>query len=303
MTSPPMPAAKRAELMATTSLNEESSRSVSSLLKRRSDTSAERSPPVSVMSATSRATAVPCPMAIPTSASESAGASFTPSPTIATVRPSAFRRSTNACLSSGSRFASNSVTPASAAMRAAVRSLSPVSITTRSNPSARSSATARATPSLSGSSMPMTPTSSPSTAKYRGERPSDSRATRSACSAEMGTPSSSTTKCSDPMTTRLPSSDEAMPWATMYSTSACRSRCLRFFSAAARTTARATGWGKCSSRQAARRSTSRRFHPSSASTHATFGVASVRVPVLSNTMVSARAMASKCFDPFTVKPA
>ena len=144
--------------------------------------------------------------------------------------------------------------------------------------------------------MPMTPTSSPSTAKYRGERPSASRATRSACSGEMGTHSSSTTKCSDPMTTRLPSSDEAMPWA-------CRSRCLRFFSAAARTTARATGWGKCSSRQAARRSTSRRFHPSSASTHATFGVASVRVPVLSNTMVSARAMASKCFDPFTVKPA
>jgi len=39
------------------------------------------------MSADSIATSVPAPIAMPTSASTSAGASFTPSPTIATVTP------------------------------------------------------------------------------------------------------------------------------------------------------------------------------------------------------------------------
>ena len=34
----------------------------------------------------------------------------------------------------------------------------------------------------------------------------------------------------------------------------------------------------------------------------TRGAASVSVPVLSNTMVSASAMASKCLEPLTVKP-
>ena len=242
-------------------------------------------------------------MAMPTSASESAGASFTPSPTMTTLLPSAFSRSTKAYLSSGSRLARYSVTPAASAMRAAVRSPSPVSMTTRLNPSILRSAMASRTPAFSGSSMPMTPISSPSTARYSGDSPSVSSATRRFCSSVRDTPSSSTTKCSEPMTTRLPSSDDAMPCATRYSTSAWRSRCRRFFSAAARTTARATGCGKCSSRQAASRSTSRRFHPSSASTQATLGVASVNVPVLSNTMVSAAAMASKCFEPFTVKPA
>ena len=40
-----------------------------------------------------------------------------------------------------------------------------------------------------------------------------------------------------------------------------------------------------------------------AMTECTSGVASVSVPVLSNTMASAWAKASKCFDPLTVKPA
>ena len=45
-----------------------------------------------------------------------------------------------------------------------------------------------------------------------------------------------------------------------------------------------------------------RFQPSNARTLATSGTASVSVPVLSNTMVSAWATASKYFDPFTMKP-
>ena len=44
-----------------------------------------RSPDMSVMSAASMATSVPVPMAMPTSACASAGASLMPSPTIATM--------------------------------------------------------------------------------------------------------------------------------------------------------------------------------------------------------------------------
>ena len=47
-----------------------------------------RSPLSSVMPALSIATSVPVPMAMPTSAAASAGASLTPSPAMATTRPS-----------------------------------------------------------------------------------------------------------------------------------------------------------------------------------------------------------------------
>jgi len=53
-------------------------------------TSFRRSLPSSTMSALSVATAVPVPIATPTFASTSAGASLTPSPTMATERPSRF---------------------------------------------------------------------------------------------------------------------------------------------------------------------------------------------------------------------
>ncbi len=48
-----------------------------------------RSPFTSVTAALSMATSVPVPMAMPTWACASAGASFTPSPAIATTRPAA----------------------------------------------------------------------------------------------------------------------------------------------------------------------------------------------------------------------
>ena len=62
-------------------------------------------------------------------------------------------------------------------------------------------------------------------------------------------------------------------------------------------------WGKCSSRQAAKRSTWSRRQPLNAMTLERLGVASVRVPVLSKTMVSAAAISSKWREPLTVKPA
>ena len=67
--------------------------------------SATRSLPSSTTSALSRATSVPEPIATPTLASASAGASLTPSPTMATMRPSPSTSvRTRASLSSGSRF-------------------------------------------------------------------------------------------------------------------------------------------------------------------------------------------------------
>ena len=59
-------------------------------------------------------------------------------------------------------------------------------------------------------------------------------------------------------------------------------------------------WGKCSSRQAASRSISVSLCPPKGIICTTLGQARVRVPVLSNTMVSARAMVSRNFPPFTV---
>ncbi len=67
-----------------------------------------RSPFTSVTPALSIATSVPVPMAMPTSAAARAGASFTPSPAMATTRPSSRSRRISACLSAGSTSATTS---------------------------------------------------------------------------------------------------------------------------------------------------------------------------------------------------
>ena len=95
------------------------------------------------------ATSVPVPIARPRSAWASAGASLTPSPTIATTRPSACRRRMTSALSAGRTSAMTSSMPTSAATARAVVSLSPVSRTGR-RPSAFSDATASAELSLDG---------------------------------------------------------------------------------------------------------------------------------------------------------
>ena len=84
---------------------------------------------MSTMSAASIATSVPAPMAMPVSARVSAGASLMPSPTIATL-PNSFRRRISLSLPSGRTPAITSSTPAMRPIARAVRSLSPVSITT-----------------------------------------------------------------------------------------------------------------------------------------------------------------------------
>ena len=65
-------------------------------------------------------------MATPTSAWASAGASLVPSPVIATSRPSACCFLISSSLASGVASARKSSTPASSAIFAAVRRLSPV---------------------------------------------------------------------------------------------------------------------------------------------------------------------------------
>ena len=91
-------------------------------------TASRRSLRTSTASALSMATSVPAPMAMPRSAATSAGASFTPSPIMATRRPSRCRRSTWARLSAGRTPAITSVMPSRAAIARAVRSSSPVSM-------------------------------------------------------------------------------------------------------------------------------------------------------------------------------
>ena len=79
----------------------------------------------------SRAAWVPVFIATPTSAWASAGASLVPSPVIATRRPSACCSRISSSLRSGVASARKSSTPASSAIFAAVRRLSPVTITVR----------------------------------------------------------------------------------------------------------------------------------------------------------------------------
>src|SRR5437016_2068694 len=85
----------------------------------------------STMLPASLAAIVPVFIASPTSACARAGASFVPSPVIATRRPAACSFLMYSNLSLGVAWARKSSTPASAAIAAAVSGLSPVIITLR----------------------------------------------------------------------------------------------------------------------------------------------------------------------------
>ena len=87
---------------------------------RRARTRPSRSPVNSVTPALSIATSVPPPIAMPTSAAASAGASLTPSPTMATRRPSPRSRCTTSLLRSGNTPASTSSMPSAFATARAV---------------------------------------------------------------------------------------------------------------------------------------------------------------------------------------
>jgi len=100
-----------------------------------------RSPFTSVTPALSIAMSVPVPMAMPTSAFASAGASLMPSPAIATTWRSHCASSTTRTLSAGKTSAITCSIPSFLATASAVRRLSPVTITTR-RPASRSARSA-----------------------------------------------------------------------------------------------------------------------------------------------------------------
>ena len=125
---------------------------------------------ISTTSAASTATSAPAPIAIPTSALVSAGASFIPSPTITTFPFFCSSRITLS-LPSGSTPAITSSTPAFAPIAFAVRSLSPVSIATYM-PIFCISFIACGLSSLIVSATAIIPQSSPLRAKNNGVFPS-----------------------------------------------------------------------------------------------------------------------------------
>src|SRR6266536_305252 len=96
---------------------------------------------IKTTSAVSTATSVPAPIAMPRSAWASAGASLTPSPTIATLFPSFCSPAIRLALSPGRTSAMTVEMPSSRPMRSAVIRLSPINITT-STPCSFSAATA-----------------------------------------------------------------------------------------------------------------------------------------------------------------
>ena len=121
----------------------------------------------STMLPASLAAWVPVFIATPTSAWASAGASFVPSPVIATSRPAACSRLISAILSSGVASARKSSTPASSAIAFAVSGLSPVIITVRM-PIRRISSKRSRMPCLTTSLRWTTPSARPRSATTRG---------------------------------------------------------------------------------------------------------------------------------------
>ena len=125
---------------------------------------------ISTMSEDSIASSVPDFIEMPTRAQARAGASFTPSPTIATLSPRSSIFITWEAFSSGSTSETTSSMWSSPAMCRAVAALSPVSMTTRRFIRFKLSTAAR----LSGfreSATMMTPAGHPPLPTYSGDAP------------------------------------------------------------------------------------------------------------------------------------
>ncbi len=124
----------------------------------------------STMLPASRAACVPVFIATPTSACARAGASFVPSPVMATRRPCACSWRIRRSLSSGVAWAMKSSTPDSAAIAPAVSGLSPVIMTVRI-PILRSWAKRSLIPPLTTSLSSITPKVCAPSATTRGVPP------------------------------------------------------------------------------------------------------------------------------------
>ena len=255
------------------------------IVRRESRTAADTSVSrdfISTTSAASMATSAPAPIAMPRSARVRAGASLMPSPTMAT-RPCFWSCRITASLPSGRTPATTRSTPASAPMAFAVRSLSPVSITT-CRPMLCSSRTASAESALIGSATAITPSSAPSRAKNSGVRPASASFSAS-CRSAAGSSVCPSMNVPEPPSRRAPSSMASTPLpgsARNPSTGggAIPSACAR------RRIALASGCSEYCSSAAAKRSSSAFPIPSAGNRSVTSGSPAVMVPVLSSATMS-----------------
>ena len=251
------------------------------------------------MPAEAIATSVPAPIARPTSAWAKAGASFTPSPTMATLRPFDCRSLTRSFLSSGRTCASMRSIPSSRPTASATFWASPVSMAVSMPRSYRAWIASRAAGRTS-SARASAPIVRPSLSTWSTVRPSRShcslgRACAPVCSSSPGPP---TRICAPSTTADTPIAVEL----------SCPEACgiSRPRSCAAWLMARASGCWLRASAAAARaisRSSSRPSGASSASwTPSRAGSPRVRVPVLSKTTVSIPRMVSSALRSVTSTP-
>ena len=250
-------------------------------LKRIAAGTSERRLFIRTTSAASIAISVPAPMAIPISALVRAGASLMPSPTIATF-PFSFRRLMTASFPSGRTPAMTSSTPACAPMARAVRSLSPVSITTRI-PIFCSSFTARGLSSLMTSATAIIPSIFPSSLKNSGVFPSSE--SFAACSSICFERTAFfVISARLPPQSSFPFRFATRPFPGSAEKSLTSSRARPFSSASARI-ARASGCSLlCSSAKAPFKSSSS-LTPSAGTRSVTCGSPLVMVPVLSSATI------------------
>ena len=245
------------------------------------------------------ATSVPVPMAMPTSACASAGASLMPSPTIPTIFFSCCKRLISPALSAGKTSAKTLVMPTCAATAAAVRWLSPVIITTAS-PNFCSDSMASLDSALSVSATATIPANCPFTAANIGVLPSAanfSAAPSASCReifrslSKRALPSN---KSWPETLASIPRPSSALKLSTFSS--------VRFLSCAARTRAAASGCSLCFSAAAMSVSKSFSAQPSAVIISVRLGSPLVIVPVLSRTMVLSLCAVSRLAPPLMRMP-
>ena len=236
--------------------------------------------------ADSIATSVPAPMAMPTSARARAGASLTPSPTMATVNPRSCSSVTVESLSSGRTSEKTSSIPRSAPTARATWSASPVIMATRMPRSCRAWTAARDS-GRTWSSTAIAPMTVPSRTTWSTPAPRRIHSPVLSASPSGGVSRSSRsmfgppTRISEPSTPALIPRPEADVNPEPVSPKPAASE----FPAAAAAIARATGCSLADSAAAA--SASRRpSETPAAATSVTACSPSVRVPVLSKRTTS-----------------
>mmetsp|Transcript_60030 Transcript_60030/g.142093 ORF Transcript_60030/g.142093 Transcript_60030/m.142093 type:complete len:339 (-) Transcript_60030:260-1276(-) len=250
--------------------------------------SCARSSAISATSAVSSATSEPAaPMAMPTVALAMAGASLTPSPTIATFPCSVRSFLISSTFCSGIRSPRASVRPTVWATASATFWLSPEIMIKRSMPSLRSSAMTSPATGRGVSITPITPRNWLPLRTIMVVRPS-ATSFLFASSTSVGTleSGSSVNNTGLPMCTVSPLSCACTPRPVMLLTSdACSKLALSpRRSLAPVTMAAASGWSLCSSTASATASNSSSGTPCAGTTSVSFGLPSVRVPVLSKAM-------------------